>query len=209
MKIETHNLVFLGEITYPDIVIPSEKVTFICGESGCGKSSLLKLINKTANASEGAVLYKGNESEPSDAIELRKKVMLVSQNVFLFDGSIKENFLQFYKFREEPIINEKEMIKNLSICQLEFPLDTLCERMSGGERQRVFLAICLSLHPDTLMLDEPTSALDEATAGKVMESIVGFVKKNKMTLVVVSHASALSEKWADQIISLERGKANE
>jgi ABC-type sulfate/molybdate transport systems ATPase subunit len=53
------------------------------------------------------------------------------------------------------------------------------QRGSLEQRQRVFLAICLSLHPDTLMLDEPTSALDEATAGKVMENIVGFVKKHK------------------------------
>ena len=78
--------------------------------------------------------------------------------------------------------------------------------MSGGERQRVYIAIFLSFMPDVLMLDEPTSALDNTSSDIMMSNIKNFTKDNEMTTVVVSHYLPLAEKYGDNIIALERSK---
>ena len=78
--------------------------------------------------------------------------------------------------------------------------------MSGGERQRVYIAIFLSFMPDVLMLDEPTSALDNTSSDIMMSNIKNFSKDNEMTTIVVSHYLTLAEKYGDEIIALERSK---
>ena len=78
--------------------------------------------------------------------------------------------------------------------------------MSGGERQRVYIAIFLSFMPDVLMLDEPTSALDNTSSDIMMSNIKNFTNDNEMTTIVVSHYLTLAEKYGDEIIALERSK---
>lgn len=80
--------------------------------------------------------------------------------------------------------------------------------MSGGEKQRLYLAIFLSFRPEVLMLDEPTSALDETTARRVMGNILDYCRKEKITVIAVSHDKALTEKFAENILALERVENN-
>ena len=94
----------------------------------------------------------------------------------------------------------------LKLCAALFPLGADCAAMSGGERQRVFAAICLSLRPKALLLDEPTSALDDNTANTVMTNIKTFCRENNITLIVVSHNKALAETFADHVIALGGGQ---
>ena len=90
----------------------------------------------------------------------------------------------------------------LRLCCANFPLDAPCVHLSGGERQRVFLAICLSFLPKVLMLDEPTSALDQDTAERFMTQVLGYCRQRGMTVVAVSHDPALTERHAENVISL-------
>jgi len=196
---------FKDIIHYPDIEIAEGYVTFICGESGCGKSTLLKLLNGVISADRGEILYANKPIEKYDPIALRREVVLCGQSPFLFDGNIQENFEEYYKYRDLPKIIPEEAHKYLKICAADFPLDAPCTTMSGGEKQRVFTAICLSLHPNVLLLDEPTSALDDVTSNLMITNIKAFCRDRKISLIVVSHNKVLAESHADYTILLTGG----
>ena len=204
--ISVNQAVFQSMIRYPDIKIAKGKTTFIHGPSGCGKSTLLKLINGTTSPDSGEIFYKGNNIENIDTIDLRREILLVAQSVFLFTGTIEENFKKYYEYRDRDLPTKETMEKFLKICSAEFSLETRCETMSGGERQRVYISIFLSFMPDVLMLDEPTSALDNTSSDIMMSNIKNFSKDNEMTTIVVSHYLTLAEKYGDEIIALERSK---
>ncbi len=207
--LKTRSLSFKNIIFYEDIHILESKVNFIVGESGCGKSTLLKLFNRTENFSGGEILYKGRDIRSIDSIELRKEVKLISQTTFLFSGTIKENFKLYYGYCECPLLSDAQMERFLRLTEANFALDTLCDNLSGGEKQRVYIAICLSMGAETIMLDEPTSALDYALSVKVLSNIVSYVKENHLTLVVISHDDKLREMFAENVLSLSGGKVHE
>jgi putative ABC transport system ATP-binding protein len=205
LLIETRGLKFRDMISYPDLKIESGQVTFLCGESGSGKSTLLKLINGITSPTEGRLLVEDKDLADMNTVELRRKYLLVSQTVYLFEGSVRQNFEQFYEYRELAIPDDNEIQRFMDLCCADFPIDSSCISMSGGERQRVFLAICLSFKPRVLMLDEPTSALDAATAGQLMRNITEYCRNQDVTMIAVSHDRSLAERFADKIIELRGG----
>jgi len=204
--ISANQVVFQSMIRYPNIKIAKGETTFIHGPSGCGKSTLLKLINGTISPDRGEILYNDNNIENIDTIKLRREILLVSQSVYLFTGTIEENFIKYYEYRDHDVLPKEDMEKFLKLCSADFPLETRCETMSGGERQRVYIAIFLSFMPKILMLDEPTSALDNISSDAMMKNIIDFSNDNEMTIIVVSHYLPLAEKYGDNIIALERSK---
>lgn len=195
---------FKNIIRYPEINIEAQKTTFLQGPSGCGKSTLLKLFNGTVSPENGTVYFHDKNIEEINTISLRQKVLLVSQAVYLFNGTIEENFVQYYRYRGLEVPDKKKIQDYLTLCRADFPLDSVCDTMSGGERQRIYIAVCLSLMPEVLMLDEPSSALDSVVADQMIGSIKQFCTDQKITLLVVSHDSALVDKYADAVIHLER-----
>lgn len=205
--IHADELIFKEFLHFPKIAITEGDITFITGPSGCGKSTLLQLINGTISPDTGTIQFRGKDIASIDPIELRRKVLLVGQTVYLFKGTIQENFRFFHKANESAIPNNEQIKKYLHICGVEFDLDAKCDYLSGGERQRVFLAIALSMTPEVLLLDEPTAALDEKTAHAVFKNISEHCKRHGITLVVVSHASTLTEEFAEHIVSLGGVKA--
>jgi len=199
-----NGVTFKNIIRYPDIKIPTGGLTtFICGESGCGKSTLLKLLNGVASPSAGEIFYNSESILTYDPVMLRREVLLCGQSAYLFDGSIADNFKQYYSYRNISAPTADEISKYLSICSADFLHTAECNTMSGGERQRVFTAICISLQPKVLLLDEPTSALDDATAYEMLTNIKSFCQNQEIALIVVSHSKAIVEKFADNIITLE------
>lgn len=202
--LETEYLCFEEMIDYPHIQIAANKINFITGRSGTGKSTLFRLFNGTLSPSSGQVYYKNTNIMELEPLELRKEVLLISQSVYLFEGSILDNFNEFYKYREEKAPSEEEMRKYLKICNINFSLDHSCDTMSGGERQRIFIAIFLSFCPDVLMLDEPTSALDSENSHEIINNILSCCKKNEITVIIVSHDSTLVERFSENTINLEK-----
>lgn len=207
--LETRNLKYLSKISYPDLRIESDKITFIKGASGCGKSSLLKLFNMTVTPDEGEIFYNGKPIESYEPTLLRKEILLVGQTVFLFDLTVKENFDQFFNYRKQQTISKQMIEKYLKICGLDIDINQSCTVLSGGEKQRVFLTICLSLNPKILMLDEPTASLDLKMRNKVMYGILEYCKENKITAIVVSHDEELISLFASDIIKLDGDFCNE
>lgn len=187
---------------YDDFTINKNEIVFIVGKSGSGKSTLLKLINNTLQMKSGSIFYKDTNILNIKPVELRRNIMMTSQENFLFDMTIKENFHEFYKLRDLENLTDDEIVKFLKIADFDVDVNLDVEKLSGGEKQRVFLAIALSMRPAVLLLDEPTSALDSNTAFNMMKNIVDYCKHNDITLVVVSHARNLVDEFADKTIDL-------
>lgn len=194
------NVKFIKE--YDDFSIDKNEVVFVVGKSGSGKSTLLKLINNTLQMKSGRIFYKDENILNIKPVELRKNIIMTSQENFLFDMTIRENFHEFYKLRDLEELTDEEITKFLKITNFDVDLNLNVEKLSGGEKQRVFLAIALSLDPEVLLLDEPTSALDNKTAFNMMKNIVNYCKHNDITLVVVTHARQLVDEFADKTIDL-------
>ncbi|MFC0309529.1 ATP-binding cassette domain-containing protein [Gallibacterium trehalosifermentans] len=206
--LSAENVVFQQKIRYPKIEISKGLATFLQGPSGCGKSTLLHLFNGTKPLTEGNILYKNQNIQQLDKIILRREILLVSQQTYLFSGSILENFQQYHHYRESNVPPVNDLQQYLSICQLPFSLEHTVTNLSGGEKQRVFLAIALSFKPQILMLDEPTSALDPTIANQVLSSLKQYCLPHT-TLIVISHDHTLTQRYADHIIELKKENGDE
>ena len=202
---ETKDLTFGGFIRYGSITLPAGKISFIIGESGSGKSTLFKLLNGVLSPSHGAVFYRGQDIGESDTVLLRREVSLVSQEVYLFEGSIQENFSAFYGFRNQAPPTQDEIKKYLSMFHLEFLPESSTQTLSGGEKQRLYLAIFMSFRPKVLLIDEPTSALDPELIGEVL-NVMKKLAQDGMTMLVVTHEMAFARDVADRVIVMAEGE---
>ncbi len=202
--LSTRDLTFKNILKYPDLAIHQGEFVFVEGESGAGKSTLFKLFNFTYTPTTGEILFDGEPTAGMDTVRLRRDVLLVSQAVFLFDGTIRENFDYFYDYRDEPHRSDEEKQRFLELAKVPFQLSDPCQNMSGGERQRVYLAICLSFAPRILMLDEPTSALDQKTAHELFSGLKQYARDQDMTVITISHDQVLADEFADRSISVVR-----
>jgi putative ABC transport system ATP-binding protein len=199
---KANNLIYKSNLIYNNITIEKGKVSFITGESGSGKSTFLKLLNNSISPISGELLYNGKALEEYDPITLRQEVSLISQEPFLFDGSILDNFKIFYSLRQLPM-PEKEYIKFITeLCLVNVPLDQTTSTLSGGERQRVYICIFLSFCPKVILLDEPTSALDEENSFKVMRNIINFCKEKDIEMVIVSHDKKIVQSFSENKIEI-------
>lgn len=204
----------LKQVKYKDILsihnldIKANKITCILGQSGSGKTTLLKLLNKLISHDEGTIYYKGESLEDSDAVQLRRKVVMLPQTPAIFSGSVKDNLLIGLEYSERPIESEDKLKEVLKIVQLKKELAQSAERLSGGEKQRVALARILLMHPEVLLLDEPSSALDQETEEIIIKSLVDYTKSNNKTLIMVTHSKHIAHQFADEIIDLKNGEVN-
>lgn len=204
---KTEDLVFGGFLKYADLSFPAGKITFITGESGSGKSTLFKILNGTLSPSKGRAYYRGRDIEALDAIALRREVSLVSQEPFLFDGAVRENFDAYYAYREQSPPTDADIKKLLSSFLLDFGTDAPTRTFSGGEKQRLYIAVFLSFQPRVLLLDEPTSALDAATGASVLSAIIKSCRENGTEVVVVSHSVQMAEQFAQNTLHLRKEAA--
>jgi len=196
------NLIYKSNLTYNDVKIKKGMINFIVGESGSGKSTFLKLLNQSINPVSGELLYNGLSISEYDPIALRREVSLVSQEVFLFDESITDNFSTFYALRQKPIPNKEYITYITDICCVNVPLNQITSTLSGGERQRVYISIFLSLCPSVILLDEPTSALDEKNSLKMLKNIISFCKAKTIDIVIVSHNKTIVDEFCENKIEI-------
>ena len=187
---------------------PGEFVAII-GRTGCGKTSLINLIPRFYDATEGRVLIDGVDVRDYNLEELRASIGVVQQNNRLFSGTIREN-LQW----GSPGAGDEELIGAAQDAQAmefisRFPegLDTHIDQggtnVSGGQRQRLCIARALLKKPAILILDDSTSAVDATTETKLREVFRGYYKDSTVLLVAQKISSV---QYADRIIVLENGR---
>ncbi|MBU3092047.1 ATP-binding cassette domain-containing protein [Clostridium sp. CF011] len=199
---QASNLIYKSNLTYNDVKVQKGMINFIVGESGCGKSTFLKLLNQSITPISGELLYKGTPIGAYDPIALRREVSLVSQDVFLFDESIIDNFKTFYSLRQKTMPSLEYIIYITDLCCVNVPLDQNTSTLSGGERQRVYISIFLSLCPEIILLDEPTSALDEKNSHEMMINIINFCKAKNIEIVIVSHNKTIVDEFCENKVEI-------
>lgn len=205
--IQFNNVKYKGILSVNSLHIEEKKVNFIVGKSGGGKSTLLKLLNKIISPDNGEITYKGKNIEEIDSVELRKKIVMVPQNIIVFDGSVRENLLKGLELRKEEFASDEVIKEILDVVCLEKDLNENSSKLSGGEKQRLVLGRALLLNCEVLMLDEPTASLDEKTSEILIKNLIDFSKKRGISLIIITHNLKLAERYSERIIELEKGKS--
>lgn len=172
--------------------VPATKCFAITGSSGCGKTTLMKIMMGLLPASEGSILVDGQDIHVAGAAAYRRRIAGVMQNDGLFAGSIAENISCFDDHPDPGWIAECAARASIleDIRKMPMGLETLVGDMgstlSGGQKQRVVLARALYRRPDILFLDEATSHLDEPTEAIIAEALRAL----NMTRIIVAHRPA-------------------
>jgi ATP-binding cassette subfamily B protein len=187
--------------------IPAGRTLALVGPSGGGKSTLCHLIPRFYEITEGKILLDGVDTKDITLNSLRKNIGIVSQTVFLFDGTVRDNIAYGSEgATDEDIISaaKKANIHDY-IVTLEDGYDThVGERgvkLSGGQRQRIAIARVFLKNPKLLILDEATSALDNATEMQIQSSLEELSRGR--TVIVVAHRLS-TVKNADEIVVLDK-----
>jgi ATP-binding cassette subfamily B protein len=200
-----------GEPALQDIsfkVKPGQTVAIV-GQTGTGKTSLVKLINRTYDVSAGQVLVDGIDVREWNLEGLRRKISIIEQDVFLFSRSISANInfgLQDAS-REMSVGAAKAAQADDFINSLPENYDTVIgERgvtLSGGQRQRLALARAFLTDPRILILDDSTSAIDSETEDNIQQAIYAAAR-GRTTLIITHRLSQI--RWADLILVLRQGR---
>ncbi len=200
----------LKEVKYKNILnikaltIPENKVTCILGESGSGKSTLLRLLNKLISYDRGEIFYNNQSLKEIDSVKLRRSVVMLPQSPAIFSGIIRDNLLIGLKFAEKPPVSDDRLHAVLKLVHLDEDLNKDAEKLSEGEKQRLTLGRVLLLDPHVFLLDEPSSSLDEDTEHIIISSLVGYVKKNNKTLIMVTHSKKVANHFADNTFEIKK-----
>ncbi|MFE5427847.1 ATP-binding cassette domain-containing protein [Peribacillus simplex] len=200
------NIRYKGILKIDDLRISACMVTCLTGESGAGKTSLLRLLNRMDDPDSGSIYYQDQLLDEFNPIELRRKVTMLSQAPFTLPGTIEENLQIGLELTEREKKDKAELVKALETVQLQKSLDEGAENLSGGEKQRLALARLLLLKPEVYLLDEPTSALDEEAELTVMSRFLEEVKREKGTVIMITHSKQLAEICAEKRIVLKKAK---
>lgn len=206
MIFRLENIRYKGILKIDDLKIPACMVTCLTGESGAGKTSLLRLLNRMDDPDSGSIYYQDQLLDKFNPIELRRKVTMLSQAPFTLPGTIEENLQIGLELTEQENKDKSELVKALEIVQLQKSLDEGAENLSGGEKQRLALARLLLLKPEVYLLDEPTSALDEEAELAVISRFLEEVKREKGTVIMITHSKQLADTCAEKRIVLKKSR---
>ena len=186
----------------------------IIGGTGCGKSTLVNLIPRFYEVSQGSIKVNGVDVRDYPMEQLRGKVGIVPQRAVLFSGTLRQN-MQWRKqdATDEEIWQALETAQAASfVRKMPDGLDSVIlqggKNLSGGQKQRLTIARALVGEPEILILDDSASALDFATDAALRQAIAKFSagRGNRMTTIIVSQR-ANTVRYADQIVVLDDGKA--
>lgn len=172
---------------------------FVTGESGAGKTSLLKIISGQMNPSSGELIWSNS---------LRPRIACVNQDIKLISKfSIIDNLWVAFQLDKHGSYRqfENEALELAKYFQVFEKLDTSVSEANGGLKQTISIMRALISRPELLILDEPTKSLDEKNAIKTFELLSYYCKKKQMSVIWASHNRSLIKKFSGKMIHLENG----
>lgn len=203
-----------AEPVLQDICMHAEKgeIIGIVGESGCGKSTFLKLLLRFWEKDKGSILYNGTDIDDIDSDSLLSNVTMVSQSTYLFDETIEEN-LRVAK----PDATQEQLEAACRMASVhdfvmslpqgyQTPAGALGDNLSAGEKQRIGLARAFLSGAELILLDEPTSNVDSINEGIILGSL--REQKRKKSIILVSHRESTMA-IADRIYYVKDGRMRE
>jgi ATP-binding cassette subfamily B protein len=191
------------------LTIPAGKTTAIVGSTGSGKSTLVKLLLRFYEIQAGTIYLDGTDIREIQLGDLRRSMGLVSQDVFLFHGTVRDN-IAYGKADAtvDEIVTAAETAEaHRFILNLPYGYDTIVgergQKLSGGQRQRLAIARAVLKNPPILILDEATSAVDNETGAAIVRSL-DRITQNRTTIAIAHRLSTI--RHADWIYVLEKGQ---
>lgn len=181
----------------------------VIGSSGCGKTTLLKMINGLIKPDEGEVIVKGDNIKNVDLIDLRRGIGYCIQGSVLFPHmTVQENIAyvpNLFKAKDKEKISEtvKKCLKIVGLTEdllLRYPTE-----LSGGQQQRVGIARALASSPEILLMDEPFGAVDEITRTQLQEEIKEIHKKTGVTIIFITHDISEALYIGTKVLVLDKG----
>ena len=192
--------------------IPSGETLVIMGQSGCGKSVLLKIITGLMSADSGEIWFDGTEISSLKGKKinnLRRRIGMLFQSAALFDSmTVAENVA--FMLAQHTDLDKREVRKvvdeKLSLVDLEGVQDLRPAELSGGMRKRVGLARALAFDPEVILYDEPTTGLDPVTCTEINQLIRDLHERLQVTSVVVTHDMHSAFSVATRMAMIHEGR---
>jgi osmoprotectant transport system ATP-binding protein len=193
-----------------NLQINEGEILILLGESGCGKTTTLKLINRLIEPTDGEVLVEGKPTTVWDKIKLRRKIGYVLQEGGLFPHfTVEKNVAlvpELENWEKEKIYKRvSELLELVGLNPNQFS-ERFPHELSGGQRQRVGVARALAANPDLLLLDEPFGALDAITRTNLQKEFAALVRDLGKTAVFVTHDLHEAFILGTRICLMDKGK---
>ncbi|MFE8072428.1 ABC transporter ATP-binding protein [Marinobacteraceae bacterium S3BR75-40.1] len=198
-----------GGVADIDFCVPAGKITALVGATGAGKSTLIKLLLRFQDPHSGVIRIDGRPIDTLPVKTLRESIGLVSQDVFLFEGSIRDNIAYGRPSApDEDIVDAARQAEAWEFIErlpqgLDTPVGERGVRLSGGQRQRLSLARALLKDPPILVLDEATSAVDNETEAAIQRSLARLARQR--TILMIAHRLSTIV-HANEILVLDQGR---
>ncbi|MCU9811672.1 ABC transporter ATP-binding protein [Paraclostridium sp. AKS81] len=212
LKFENIVKKFNGNYVLSDVSFEIEKgnLVAIIGASGCGKTTLLKMINRLIKPSHGKIYIDEKDISKMDPIKLRRNIGYVIQQTGLFPHmTVRENIeiiSKIEKVDNAKIEESTYRLMNMVGLDPEKYLDRYPSELSGGQQQRVGVARAFATDPEIILMDEPFSALDPITRVDLQDELVELQSKFKKTIIFVTHDMDEAIRIADMICIMKDGK---
>ena len=193
-----------------NLTINDGELVVLVGESGCGKTTTMKMLNKLIEPTSGEILMDGVNINTMDKLALRRNIGYVIQNIGLFPHkTIEENVATVPKLEKK---NKEEIDKKVKYLMnmVDLPYDEYSKRypkeLSGGQKQRIGVARALANDPDIILMDEPFSALDPITREQLQDELIKLHEELGKTIIFVTHDIDEAIKLGDRIAVMQHGK---
>lgn len=212
IRFEHVNKSFGAEKVLVDFSLHIEEGEFltVIGRSGCGKTTMLRMINGLQIPYSGKVLVEGQDVAKADLIALRRRIGYVIQNKGLFPHmTVEENitYVPVISGKKDKQENRKLALRLLQTVGLAQEMaDRYPAELSGGQQQRVGIARALAADAKILLMDEPFGALDEITKRAMQDEMLSLQKKLHMTIVFITHDIREAMKLGDRVLVMEKGR---
>ncbi|MEI3609875.1 betaine/proline/choline family ABC transporter ATP-binding protein [Pseudogracilibacillus sp. SO10305] len=200
-----------GTVAVKDFNLHIKKGEFVCfiGPSGCGKTTTMKMVNRLINATEGTILVDGKDIKKQNAVQLRRSIGYVIQEIGLMPHmTIEENIVLVGTLLKWPKEKKKERARELLklVNMPEEFLQRYPHELSGGQQQRIGVLRALAADPPLILMDEPFGALDPITRDGLQEEFKKLQKELNKTIVFVTHDMDEAIKLADKIVIMKDGQ---
>jgi osmoprotectant transport system ATP-binding protein len=193
-----------------NFTINKGELVVLIGESGCGKTTTMKMINLLTKPTKGEILVDGKNIVKMDKIELRRNIGYVIQKVGLLPHmTVGENIELLPKLKkwnaQKKMERAKELLELVELDAEEY-YGRYPSELSGGQQQRIGIARALAVNPDIILMDEPFSALDPITREKLQDEIVKIQDELHKTIIFVTHDMDEAIRIADRIAVMDQGE---
>jgi osmoprotectant transport system ATP-binding protein len=190
------------------LTLPAHKTTVLVGSSGCGKTTLLRMVNRLIDPTSGEVLIDGEPVAGRDPVALRRGIGYVLQNAGLLPHfTVLDNIATVPVLSGVPRARAREQaLTFMDVVGLERSLaDRYPSQLSGGQQQRVGVARALAVEPNILLMDEPFGAVDPIVRKELQAEVIRLQRELAKTVVFVTHDIDEAFLLGDQVVILQKG----